>query len=189
MTGFPLHFLRHGAPAGAGTLIGHSDADPTEAGIGACLERARMLAVDHVVASDLARAERPARRIAQAIAAPLSTDARWRELDFGAWDGADPDVLAPEAIAAFWNDPDEHAPPGGESWSQLCARVEGALADIAAPTLVVAHAGSIRAALASLVGFDHRQSWTIALPYASLLTLRIWDEGPSRSAQITGLAG
>lgn len=44
----------------------------------------------------------------------------------------------------------------------------------------------MRAALAVLCGFDSRQSWAIDLPYASLLSVRVWP-GETRAAQIIGL--
>jgi len=65
-------------------------------------------------------------------------------------------------------------------------RIGAALEEIDRSTLVVAHAGSIRAALSLLLGWDYRQSWSLALPYAALVSLRIWP-GEERSAQITGL--
>ena len=91
------------------------------------------------------------------------------------------------AMGAFWNDPDADPPPGGERWSALVARVSAALDDMAArDTLVVTHGGAIRAALAALFGFDQRQLWAFDLPYAAMLTLRIWP-GTPRTAQIVGL--
>jgi len=54
------------------------------------------------------------------------------------------------------------------------------------PTLVVAHGGAMRAALALLCGFTQSQLWAFDLPYGALLSLRAWP-GPPRSAQIMGL--
>jgi alpha-ribazole phosphatase len=53
-------------------------------------------------------------------------------------------------------------------------------------TLVVAHGGSIRAALAHLCGFDVRQLWAFQIGNASLLSLEIWP-GDGGAAQIVGL--
>lgn len=122
---------------------------------------------------------------------PLSIDQRWRELDFGAWDGLPPEEVEGEALARFWDDPDAHAPPEGERWSALLDRVAAALGDLVArPTLIVTHAGAMRAALAVLCGFDVRQTWAIDLPYSGLLTLRVWPArgaGQRSTAQIAGL--
>lgn len=191
MTGFALHLMRHGEPEGAGRLIGRTDAAPTAAGIAACVERARDLAVEALVSSDLSRARLAAEAIGAVSGPAPAVDPRWRELDFGAWDGLAPADVDAAALARFWDDPDAHAPPGGESWSAILRRVSRAIDDLAArPTLVVTHAGAMRAALAVLCGFDLRQTWAIDLPYAGLLSLRVWPgEGAERrsTAQITAL--
>ena len=54
------------------------------------------------------------------------------------------------------------------------------------PTLVVTHAGAMRAALHILCGFDQRQLWAFDLPYAVRLTLHIWP-GEPRTAQLVEL--
>ncbi len=187
MQGVLLHLMRHGAPAQTGRLLGHGDWPSTEAGIAACRVQAKVLEMAAIHSSDLARAALAAEAIAQDRGLTLRTDARWRELDFGAWDGADPAQLDATALARFHDDPDACPPPGGERWSVLVDRVSAALADLSAePTLIVTHGGAMRAALASLCGFDQRQIWAIDLPYAACLTLRLWP-GEPRWGQIVGL--
>lgn len=187
MSSVVLHLLRHGEPEGAGRLIGHTDATPLPPGIAACVAQARELDVTVLIASDLSRARRAGAAISAMRGIPLVIDPRWRELDFGQWDGLPPNAVDGAALSRFWDDPDGCAPPAGERWSDLVGRVARALADLAAaPTLVVTHAGAMRAALAVLCGFDSRQSWAIDLPYASLLSLRVWP-GETRAAQIIGL--
>jgi len=178
--------MRHGAPLERGLMLGHTDISTSDAGCSACFERGRSLAVETVISSDLQRARRPAESIAAWQDLPLRSDARWRELDFGHWDGSNPADLPQAQLAAFWTDPDSFAPPGGETWMAMRNRIGAALEEIDRSTLVVAHAGSIRAALSLLLGWDYRQSWSLALPYAALVSLRVWP-GEERSAQITGL--
>lgn len=142
--------IRH-APVGDGLLSGRRDPD-------ACLDlgAAEALAAalgcpDRLVAS-------PARRCCRTAAAlwpdlPCETDPRLWEQAFGAWEGrapADlPDLgpLSPEALAAA-------APHGGESFADLVARTVPALEALATggSVAVVAHAGTIRAALARATG-------------------------------------
>lgn len=187
MSNFPLYLLRHGEPEGAGRLIGRTDARPTARGIAACVDQARDLAVEVVVASDLSRAKVAGEAIALATSVPLSIDPRWRELDFGAWDGMAPGDIDSVALGRYWDDPDGHAPPGGERWSELVYRVSAAIGDLAArPTLIVTHAGAMRAALAVLCGLEQRQTWAVDLPYNGLLSLRVWS-GEVLTAQIAGL--
>lgn len=191
MSGFALHLLRHGAPEGAGRLIGRTDAPPTAQGIAACAEQARDLEPEVLIASDLSRARLAGEAIGLATGVPLSIDPRWRELDFGAWDGMAPGDVDGAALVRFWDDPDAHAPPGGECWSALASRVGLAIGDLVPrPTLVVTHAGAMRAALAVLCGFAVSQTWVIDLPYGCLLSLRVWpgDGAEQRpTAQIAGL--
>ncbi|KTE16784.1 histidine phosphatase family protein [Sphingopyxis sp. H115] len=187
MTGFALHLLRHGAPATPGLLMGRTDGAPTREGIAACTARAEGLGIERLIASDLCRSRAAGEAIGDAIGLPLATDPRWRELDFGDWDGEAASLIDREALARFWDDPDANPPPGGERWSVLVARVAAAIADLTpAPTLIVTHGGAMRAALHILCGFGPRQTWAFDLPYASLLSLNVWP-GERPSAQITRL--
>jgi alpha-ribazole phosphatase len=157
-------------------------------GVAACLAQAEHLAFAHVVTSDLQRARRPAESIATGRGLPLTVDPRWRELDFGSWDGLAPESLDSQALAAFWDDPEAHPPPQGERWSALVARIGATIQALPIqPTLVVAHGGAIRAALHLLCGFDRRQLWAFDLPYAARVTLKVWP-GALPNAQITALA-
>jgi alpha-ribazole phosphatase len=179
VNGAPLYLMRHGEPVQTGLMLGRTDSAATEAGIAACREQARELDVAHLVSSDLLRA----RACAEAIGA-AAIDPRWRELDFGEWDGLAPDAIDPVALGRFWEDPDAFSPPGGERWSDLVRRVSEALAALPRePTLVVTHGGPMRAALHLLCGFDRRQVWAFDLPYSSVLALHRWDG----VAQIKGL--
>ncbi|BCA61655.1 hypothetical protein HMP09_0889 [Sphingomonas sp. HMP9] len=188
MSAHMLYLMRHGAPAVAGRLLGRTDDPATEAGIAACLARASGLEIDRIEASDLIRARGCAQAIGELRGVAVETDPRWRELDFGAWDGLAPAAIDPTRLAAFYDDPDAAPPPDGERWSALQARVAQALAAVPPrSTLVVTHGGTIRAALAALCGFDRRQIWAFDLPYAALVSLRIWP-GPTRTVQIVGLA-
>lgn len=99
----------------------------------------------------------PARRCRDTAAAlwpglAAAEDARLWEQDFGQWEGvpfADlPDLgpLSPGALAL-------HRPPGGESFADLCARTAPALEELAqGGATIVAHAGTVRAALALALG-------------------------------------
>ncbi|WP_313809482.1 histidine phosphatase family protein [Sphingobium sp.] len=185
-----LYLMRHGVPQPGGRLLGHLDAPPEAEGIALCVERARGLDFARVVTSDLSRAQAPGAIIAAERGVGHGVDARWRELHFGQWEGADPITLPADDLARFWDDPDGFPPPGGESWADLRARIGAGLDDLAGPALVVSHAGAMRAALAVLCGFDARQGWAVDLPYGAVLSLRVWPgaQGAERpSGQIIGL--
>lgn len=187
MSGIVVHLLRHGTTDAEGRLIGRTDATPLPEGVEACVRRAEVLSVEAVVHSGLARTRIPAERVAAARGRIAIEDARWRELDFGAWDGRRLDAIDAGALAAFQADPATHAAPGGEAWPALVARVGAALAEVDRPTLVVTHGGAMRAAIASLCAIDFPQLWNIALPHAALLSLRLWP-GTPRVGEMIGLA-
>ncbi|WP_447725290.1 histidine phosphatase family protein [Sphingomonas koreensis] len=187
MSARTLYLMRHGAPVLTGRMLGRTDCEVTSDGIAACRTQAEGLAVAHIVASDLKRASRCGEAIAADLSGSLTIDSRWRELDFGTWDGLASGAIDAEALGRFWNDPDSNPPPDGERWSALIARVAEAIDDLPAkPILVVTHGGAMRAALHVLCGFPLPQLWAFDLPYASVLALRVWD-GPSRKGQIMGL--
>ena len=187
MTPRLLHLMRHGEPEGAGRLLGRTDAPATAAGIASCADQAEGLEASAIVSSDLQRARASAEAAAAVLGGPVAIDPRWRELDFGHWDGLATAAIDPAALGRFWSDPDANPPPGGERWSALVARVREALAALPdGPVLVVTHGGAMRAAMAVLCGMDQRALWAIDLPYAALLTLRVWPGDPP-SAQIVAL--
>lgn len=88
----------------------------------------------------------------------VEVEALW-EQDFGDWEGVKlkdlPDLgpLSGEELAA-------HAPPAGESFNSVCARAVPALLDLTArnpgPTVVVTHAGIVRACIADAIGSPAR---------------------------------
>lgn len=116
----------------------------------------------------------PARRC-RALAEPLAArtggavdyDARLWEMDFGAWEGlrwdAIPRAQSDPWAADYWN----IAPPGGEAFSDVCARVGQVLDELAPGTLIVSHAGVIRAAMILRHGATLDEVWDVAVPFAT----------------------
>nr|WP_093665393.1 histidine phosphatase family protein [Sphingomonas gellani] len=179
--------MRHGEPVLTERMLGRTDCAVTAQGVAACVDAAAALSFESVLASDLARARTCAQAIAAGMNRTVAVDPRWRELDFGAWDGCSAGDVDQATLGRFWDDPDARPPPDGERWSELVARVSAALDDLADQTLVVTHAGAIRAALSAACGFDVRQTWAFALPYACVVTLRLWQEA-APSGQIVALS-
>ena len=167
-----LGFLRHGEVAGAAHVYrGRSEAPLTSRGLRQMHDALAELPEWGAVVSS------PARRcldFAYAIAAErridCTVDPDWHELDFGAWDNLQPDEAAARdaaAHAAFVRDPRRHAPPGGGTLDALDARVSAALARLGdtarTSTLVVTHAGAMRAVLAQVLGLTDAYRARIAL--------------------------
>ncbi|MCY3878413.1 MAG: histidine phosphatase family protein [Rhodobacteraceae bacterium] len=138
------YWIRHG-PTNSRALNGWTDiaADLSDT---ATLDwlRSRIPEVAVVVASDLKRASATANAIAgNRIRLP---DTKFlREFNFGEWEGKTPEQIAlshPEESHAFWNDPTQSSPPGGESWHALSERVSGFV-----DALIERHPGRIMVAV------------------------------------------
>ncbi len=112
-----------------------------------------------VVSSPLGRARETASRIAEAGGWALVVDPRWREVDFGAAEGA-----TFERLAASWPSVAERLLrgdrtidwPGGERWRELRSRVTAAWRDLLGEPfdvgIVVSHGGPIAVALERALG-------------------------------------
>ena len=96
------------------------------------------------------------------------------EQDFGTLAGRTWSELKDSAeLATFWADPANVPVPGGESFAQLVARVRPAIARITArhttgDIVVVAHGGTIRAALAVALGISPAQALLFSVGTLSL---------------------
>lgn len=114
------------------------------------------IAFDFAVSSDLSRALETAR----AIYGPgVHADPRWREFEFGKWEGLTWDEIVerwPEYAEESGTAAKRYAPPGGESFDAVAARVGAALDELRegrhAHVLVVTHAGPLHAMLHALFG-------------------------------------
>ena len=159
-----FHWIRHG-PTHAKGMVGHTDL-PADLSDAAALARlsAVLPAGAPVISSDLRRAAATADALA--LGRPrLPDDPRLREIHFGAWEMLVADEVGDQdAIRLFWDDPGHRAPPGGESWNALRARVDaGADALRHLPeVIVVAHFGVILTQVQRALGigaldaFGHR---------------------------------
>ncbi|MCG6883310.1 MAG: histidine phosphatase family protein [Silicimonas sp.] len=145
-SGAELILIRHGATVAPGRLNGRTDvALATRPGPVA-------LVPDGLWVSPATRARETAAGLFPGLA--MREDARLWEQDFGDWDGRDysdlPDLgeMSREALA-------DHAGGGGESFRAMVTRVRPALEEAAeiawagkSRMVIVAHAGTVRAALA-----------------------------------------
>ncbi len=162
-----LWLVRHGDTEGQSSIRfhGRNDVRLSEQGraqIRALAPLLRGVDFAHVVHSPLMRAAESAAILAGLCDVPadrLTADPRWREISFGACEG----FTAAEIEAAFPDFWRAHRAgtadsfPDGEPRAQFTARVETAVRElVAAPwrgdALVVAHRGTVRQALRTLLG-------------------------------------
>lgn len=177
-------WVRHG-PTHARGFVGHSDL-PADLSDEAALARLRDHLPDEalVVASDLRRASATADAIA-GHRQRLPDEPDLREMNFGQWEGMDFNAISardPELSRAFWSDPSSAAPPGGESWQELCARVDRAVAALSAAhpgrdIVVVAHMAVILSRIQQAAGISAAAALSFAIDNLSVSALEATGHG------------
>jgi len=183
-----LILIRH-AEAGTGDrLAGRRETDLTEAA------RAGLAALSGRAPEVAALRVSPSRRCRDTAALLWpgrdgKADERLREQDFGDWDGRawaeipDLGALDRDALA-------DHAPPSGESFRAMCDRAAPALREAArqaatGPVAVVAHAGTVRAALGLALG-DPAQGLAFEVDPLSVTCLRALPDGGFAIRSVNG---
>ncbi len=146
--GLALTLVRHTATAASGTCYGISEVPlaasfPAEAA--AVIDRLAQPA--RLVTSPAARCRTLAGLMADRWGLTPVVDPLWREMDFGRWEGVPWDAVPRAEIDAWLGNLVDARPHGGESVAMLRDRVRAAMAAVREETLVVTHAGPIRAAL------------------------------------------
>ena len=137
-----------------------------------------------------------ARQTADLLSPPLSPASMIEvpdlsEMELGNWAG--------RAVADVWDEiksgplhnwsflTADTLPPGGESFAMLAERVAGwmtALPFAAAPQIIIAHSGVIRAAMAHATGMSAEHAVGLPVPYFGILHLRQMD--PARATAAGG---
>lgn len=162
-----LFLVRHG-PTHAKCMVGWSDL-PADLSDTAALARLSSFlpAKALVVSSDLSRAVETADAV-QSGRERLPHVKGLREIHFGAWElrtWAEVDAEDPERIRAYWETPGDVTPPGGESWHQVCARVNAAIDRLTAThqgrdLVVVGHFGQILTQIQRAGGLTPEQAFS-----------------------------
>jgi len=160
-----VYLVRHGETVwnAARRIQGQSDSALTDKGeqqarqVG---ERVKTLGITHVIASDLGRTRRTAEIIADACGCPVTLDARLRELNMGCLEQRPLDGLTAEEERwrkALVDGTEAGRIPGGESMSELAARMHDALnacLDLPAGSrpLLVSHGMALGALVSTILG-------------------------------------
>ncbi|WP_084396616.1 alpha-ribazole phosphatase family protein [Henriciella aquimarina] len=165
--------LRHTQPAAEpGLCYGASDLtlaasfpDEAEALIPA------LPATDRIVTSPLFRCRVLAERLSGHFGCRLNEDPRLKEMDFGQWEGRPWADIPPVEINAWASDFLQARPHGGESVAMLRKRTLEALEEyrsLDGHTLIVTHAGVIKAALAA---DETAESHAASIGFSGFVTL------------------
>ena len=178
-----LYLIRHTTPAVlAGTCYGLTDLDvspsfPSEAA--ALNAKIADIQSPIVFSSPLQRCL----KLAAIITSPpkIQVDDRLKELNFGDWEMT-PWSTIPLGAIDIWSESHVlQAPPNGESFQALQDRVMSCISEITAdptsgPAIVVAHAGVIRAILASVMGLPLYLAFKLQIEYASVSKIIVGSE-------------
>ncbi len=181
----PLFLLRHGPTAASqgGAPLGRLDLPVSpegEARWPAARAELQALGLQRVLCSPLKRS----RHHAEDLGLPFLVLDDLAEQAFGAWEGRPWDELSeqdPVATKAFFADPVRATPPGGESFGRTASRAVMALQTALegeAPTLVLAHGGTLRALLAHFLGLPLERALDLAWAPFGLSALEVY--GPNR---------
>lgn len=166
-----LWLVRHG-PTGAKGMCGWSDL-PADLSDRDAVERlSRALPSAPVVSSDLSRAVATADALAGSRPR-LPHEPDLREMHFGSWEmrtHAEAEVEDAALARALWEEPGDHAPPGGESWNALCVRVWEATDRLllGGEVIAVCHFGPILAVLQRARGITAREAFAQLIEPLSL---------------------
>jgi alpha-ribazole phosphatase len=176
-----VDFLRHGETDAGDALLGRTDPALSAAGRETVHAQFAGRRWPVIVSSPLHRARETAEIAARESGATIEIDPAWREIDFGDWDGRSRRDLADDArLASFYADADANPPPNGESMDQVRTRIAHALERLAMhtvdPVLVVAHGGSLRVALAILLGLPLDRLWAIRIDYATRVRVEMGSD-------------
>ncbi len=175
-------WIRHApVPDPEGRILGRLDT-PCDTSDAPALEAlaARLPQGASLIVSPLLRAQQTAHALEAAGArlAVADEEPAFTEQSFGDWQGRTWSALSSRVppdleLEAFWRSPGFHAPPGGESFANVVGRVAAAVDFWSAKlgdrdVVVVAHAGSIRAALAQALDMTPDSALRIAIDPQSL---------------------
>lgn len=181
-----IYLVRHGETVWNRTkrFQGQTDVELTDLGetqaelVANRLQRENL---DMVVTSDLRRASETAARVAERASCPLETDPALREMHFGVWQGFTREEIQERFDAAFsryMEDALDGRPTDGETFREVIARVSRSLEGLVrrfpeGRIGVVAHGGTVRAALCHHLGWDPRRRGIYRLDNCSVTLLEV----------------
>ncbi|MEM7309773.1 MAG: histidine phosphatase family protein [Planctomycetota bacterium] len=187
-----LHLLRHGEVEDFGTRVvrGQLDVSLSAQGLAQSMRLARWLAShegrpDALLGSDLTRCRILGEELAARSGLDYEATKDLREQHLGDWEGQTWSTVTerePERVRAYWADYAHVAPPGGESFEDLVARVSAWWkrerdARGGRTLWVVTHVGVIRALSSHLLGLPPGEALRLAPATASHTAFLVSEAG------------
>jgi alpha-ribazole phosphatase len=182
-------WLRHApVPCPEGRIVGRLDVACDVSDVEDFAWLARQLPANAVlVESGLMRCRQTVGALESAglMLPPPEVEADFAEQDFGHWQGRTWLELEKDkdpALGDFWRDAAETAPPGGESFADMTGRVAAAIERLnrlyaGRDIVAVAHAGTVRAALAHALDLDPARALRFVVQPLSLTRIDAIADG------------
>ena len=171
-------------------LQGQTDIPLSEKGIQQAMALSKRLSgwkIEAIYASSLSRAIKTAGIISEPHLRPVQLLTELQELNFGDWEGLTFKEIQQnfhDLSKIWWSNPLETRIPGGETLAELAKRSNQAIKDIVLKhsdqtVAVVAHGGTIRSIVGTVLGIDLNQYWKLRQDNASLSIVEFygWDKG------------
>ncbi len=175
-----LFWLRHG-PTHARAMVGWTDLAADLSDSAAIARLSAELPQAPVISSDLLRAVTTADAIA-GNRPRLPPDPALREIHFGDWEMQHHSAIADQDhLRAYWDRPGDIAPPGGESWNAVSARVNACVDRLLAAhegdLILVAHFGVILTQVQRALGLSAYDTFAHRIEPLSLTELTLGPRG------------
>ena len=173
-----LTLIRHTKPAiPLGVCYGQLDVDLDESFVAEAKDISRCIsAPELIITSPLLRSRRLAEYLAIEHGCELRARVELKEMNFGNWEGQFWNDITRDEIDAWNADVLNYIPPNGESALQMQQRVITLMQELAEykqqHIVIVAHGGSIRAALAHLGNIPLSATLNWQIDFGSVITAR-----------------
>ncbi|HED34833.1 MAG TPA: histidine phosphatase family protein [Gammaproteobacteria bacterium] len=181
-----IDLMRHGVTTAGSCFLGVTDAPLTGQGWDQMQASVIHQSYDQVVSSPLMRCAAFAKCYAREKDLPLRIERDLKEIDFGAWEGktsAEIWETQQQLLSAFWGDPANNAPPGGEPYRLFQQRVGDAFKTLSVQSnaqsggvesnseskcLIITHGGVIREVISSILCLPFEKLYCIHIDYAGI---------------------
>ncbi|MCF7981287.1 MAG: histidine phosphatase family protein [Pseudomonadales bacterium] len=183
-----IDLLRHGECEGGEIYRGHTDVALTDSGWRQMQESLRLVDPpwpwQRIITSPLQRCQQFTHHLAEEIGIPWETNASFREIHFGDWDGKPVQEVwdsDPEQAQQFILNPAKLSPPNGEKMFDFQQRVLSGWQETISHChdehiLCVQHGGTIRIILAHILHMPLNAIGRLHVPYAALSRIRVYHD-------------
>ncbi|MFV2058424.1 MAG: histidine phosphatase family protein [Thiohalomonadales bacterium] len=177
-----VDIIRHGEPVGGKMYRGHKDDPLSEKGWRQMRNAVgNFSSWDTIVSSPLIRCSEFAAEISTIKEKPLHLEERFKEIDWGIWEGCTTEYICrenPNALLKFRAAPLEHKPANAESVLEFYTRVVAAWQDLIQAhknrhVLLVAHAGITRCIMCHILDIPAVQMFRIYVSNAAVTRFEI----------------